>query len=151
MDVFISYRRIGGSGWANFLYSELTRRGKEVFLDREKMEKGKFASQITQNIIDAPNFLLLLTPGALEERKPEDGKKDWVRKEIGTAISFKKNIIVVCLEGFDVNEIPASETPQIKHLKELQVVYFNDTSKENIEAGIQNIINMMIDEKKNIK
>lgn len=143
MDVFMSYRRVGGSGWANFLYSELTRRGIEVFLDREKMGNGKFSTQITQNIINAPNFLLLLTPGALDKCSPENYKSDWMRKEIGTAITNKKNIIPVCLEGFDINEIPASETTQIKHLKELQVVYFNDTSQENIEAGIQKIINMM--------
>lgn len=145
MDVFISYRRVGGSGWANFLYSELTRRGIDVFLDREKMENGEFPAQLSKNIKDAPNFLVLLTPGALERRVDENKKEiDWMRKEINTAVSSNKNIIAVCLEGYDVNDISANETTQIKHLKELNVVYFYDTSKEDIEAGIQKIIKKIV-------
>lgn len=149
MDIFISYRRAGGSGWANFFYSELTRRGIEVFMDRQKMKSGRFAEQITQNIVDAPNFLLLLTPGALDKQSASDDTKDWMRTEIGTAITNRKNIIAVCLEGYDINEIPASEATQIKGLKRFQVFSFYDDTKNYVDAGIQNIIDMMVEKEQN--
>ena len=145
MDVFVSYRRVGGSGWANFLYSELTKRGIEVFLDREKMKNGKFPKQISENIRSAPNFLLLLTPGALDKR---DDEIDWMRKEIATVVcgSSKKNIIVVCLEGFNISEIDDNDVHYIVGLKKENVIFFRDDNERHIRDSIFDIIDAMVDE-----
>src|SRR5208282_2485386 len=44
------------------------------------------------------HFLVLLTPSALERC---DEPNDWLRREIETALSYKRNIVPLTLEGFD--------------------------------------------------
>ena len=55
-DLFISYRREGGSAEARVIQSALISRGLRVFLDVEDLHKGYFDEQLLQRISDPPNF-----------------------------------------------------------------------------------------------
>lgn len=99
MRVFLSYRRQGGSERAQLLEVLLQMRGHEVFLDRQSLSNpdGYFDTQILRAIEAMDNFLLILSPGALD-RCADEG--DWVRREICHALRCGANIIPVMLEGF---------------------------------------------------
>ncbi|XP_062814945.1 NAD(+) hydrolase SARM1 isoform X2 [Anolis carolinensis] len=94
-DVFISYRRNTGSQLASLLKVHLQLHGFSVFLDVEKLEAGKFEDKLTQSVAGARNFLLVLSRNALDRCMGDHGGKDWVHKEIVTALNCGKNIIPV--------------------------------------------------------
>ena len=83
MDVFISYRRANGSQLASLLKVLLTIRNLSVFLDVDRLEAGKFDNNLLQSIRSARNFVLVLTPQALDRCKGDEEQKDWIHKEIG--------------------------------------------------------------------
>ena len=95
--VFISYRRTN-LPWALAIYQNLTSRGYDVFFDYKSINSGDFEQAILGNIRARAHFVLVLTPSALE-RCNQPG--DWLRREIETAITEKRNIIPLFLEGFD--------------------------------------------------
>ncbi|KAL0973132.1 hypothetical protein UPYG_G00199380 [Umbra pygmaea] len=94
-DVFISYRRTTGSQLASLLKVHLQVRGFSVFIDVEKLEAGKFADKLIQSVERARNFILVLSANALDKCMGDTGMKDWVHKEIVTALNGKKNIVPV--------------------------------------------------------
>lgn len=99
LDVFISYRRSNGSQLASLLKVHLELRLFSVFIDVERLEAGKFDNNLLQSIKQARNFLLVLTPKALD-RCFEDGEcKDWVHREIVAALQSNCNIIPI-LDNF---------------------------------------------------
>ncbi|HET9912145.1 MAG TPA: hypothetical protein VFQ13_09670, partial [Anaerolineales bacterium] len=53
---------------------------------------------IIENIKARAHFLVLLAPSALERC---DDPNDWLRREIETAIEYKRNIVPIMLESFD--------------------------------------------------
>jgi tetratricopeptide (TPR) repeat protein len=59
---------------------------------------GDFEPVIIENIRARAHFLVLLTPSALENC---DDPTDWLRREIETALTNKRNIVPLMLEGFD--------------------------------------------------
>ena len=96
-DIFISYRRQGGSAYAQLLYERLTRMGYSVFYDVISIKQGKFDEAIYKRIESAKDIVVILTPGALDRCRNED---DWVRAEICHAIGHRKNIIPLMADGF---------------------------------------------------
>lgn len=83
-DVFISYRRSDGLSIAEKLYSYLTSNGLRVFLDKSEMLDGHyFTTQITENLKNTPNYILIATDDVFKFRENED----WVQKEIEIAIT----------------------------------------------------------------
>ncbi|XP_041851222.1 NAD(+) hydrolase SARM1 [Melanotaenia boesemani] len=94
-DVFISYRRTTGSQLASLLKVHLQVRGYSVFIDVEKLEAGKFQDKLIQSVQRARNFILVLSANALDKCMDDTGMKDWVHKEIVTALAGKKNIVPV--------------------------------------------------------
>jgi hypothetical protein len=94
--VFISYRRTN-LPWALAIYQNLTSRGYDVFFDYKSINSGDFEQVILGNIRARAHFVLVLTPSALE-RCGQPG--DWLRREIETAITEKRNIVPLFLEGF---------------------------------------------------
>ncbi|XP_056140040.1 NAD(+) hydrolase SARM1 [Lampris incognitus] len=94
-DVFISYRRTTGSQLASLLKVHLQVRGFSVFIDVEKLEAGKFEDKLIQSVQRARNFILVLSANALDKCMGDTGMKDWVHKEIVTALGGKKNIVPV--------------------------------------------------------
>ncbi|KAG8122530.1 hypothetical protein E2320_018014 [Naja naja] len=107
-DVFISYRRRTGSQLASLLKVHLQLHGFSVFLDVEKLEAGKFEDKLTQSVMSARNFVLVLSVQALDRCKGDNACKDWVHKEIATALSGRKNIIPVSdhFDWPDPEELP---------------------------------------------
>ena len=96
-DVFISYRREGGSEMAKHMRDTLTERGYRVFLDVESLGRGPFNTALYDVIDNARDFLLILSPGALDRCFNEG---DWVRHEIERALEKGKNIVPVMLKDF---------------------------------------------------
>ncbi|KAK5868575.1 hypothetical protein PBY51_009575 [Eleginops maclovinus] len=94
-DVFISYRRTTGSQLASLLKVHLQVRGYSVFIDVEKLEAGKFEDKLIQSVQRARNFILVLSSNALDKCMGDADMKDWVHKEIVTALAGKKNIVPV--------------------------------------------------------
>ncbi|KAM4566317.1 NAD(+) hydrolase SARM1 [Odontesthes bonariensis] len=94
-DVFISYRRTTGSQLASLLKVHLQVRGYSVFIDVEKLEAGKFEDKLIQSVQRARNFILVLSANGLDKCMGDTGMKDWVHKEIVTALAGKKNIVPV--------------------------------------------------------
>ncbi len=102
-DIFISYRRIGGTEIARPLKSELEMRGFRVFLDFDELKDGKFDSRIMEAIDNSPVFMVILSEHSLDRCINED---DWVRKEIEYAIQKEKNIIPIN-PNFQFSDFPA--------------------------------------------
>ncbi len=100
-DVFISYRRDGGDMTAMYVYQALKERGYNVFYDLEVLRAGRFNEALLSSIESCTDFVLILSPGALDRCQEED---DWVRKEIAEALRTKKNIVPVMLKGFKFPE-----------------------------------------------
>ncbi|KAK1157474.1 NAD(+) hydrolase SARM1-like [Acipenser oxyrinchus oxyrinchus] len=94
-DVFISYRRTTGSQLASLLKVHLQVRGFSVFIDVEKLEAGKFEDKLIQSVQRARNFILVMSAGSLDKCMGDSDLKDWVHKEIVTALNGGKNIIPV--------------------------------------------------------
>ncbi|XP_040194285.1 NAD(+) hydrolase SARM1 [Rana temporaria] len=94
-DVFISYRRSTGSQLASLLKVHLYLHGFSAFIDVEKLEAGKFEDKLIQSVVSARNFVLVLSSGSLDKCMGDNDCKDWVHKEIVTALDCGKNIVPV--------------------------------------------------------
>lgn len=95
LDVFVSYRRSTGSQLASLLKVLLQMRGFSTFLDIERLEAGKFDYNLINSIHQAKNFILVLTPCALDRCIGDNECKDWVHREIVEALKNGCNIIPV--------------------------------------------------------
>lgn len=108
-DVFISYRRDGGESTAKILRDKLAELGYRVFFDVESLRSGDFNTKLYSVIDECSDFLLILSPNALDRCWNED---DWVRQEIERALDKGKNVIPVMLRGFSFpKELPESIEP----------------------------------------
>ena len=110
LDVFISYRRSNGSQLASLLKVHLEIRNLSIFLDVDRLEAGKFDNNLLQSIRSARNFVLVLTPGALDRCMGDDQERDWIHKEVACALASKCNIIPV-FDNFimpDPEQLPAT-------------------------------------------
>nr|XP_023411891.1 sterile alpha and TIR motif-containing protein 1 [Loxodonta africana] len=137
-DVFISYRRNSGSQLASLLKVHLQLHGFSVFIDVEKLEAGKFEDKLIQSVMAARNFVLVLSAGALDKCMQDYDCKDWVHKEIVTALSCGKNIVPI-IDGFEWPE------PQALPEDMQAVLTFNGIkwSHEYQEATIEKIIRFL--------
>lgn len=105
-NIFISYRRDGGESTAKILRDKLESLGYQVFFDVESLRSGDFNTALYSVIDECEDFLLILSPGALDRCQNED---DWVRLEIEYALAKDKNIIPIMLRGFFFpKELPGS-------------------------------------------
>ncbi|XP_037077589.1 LOW QUALITY PROTEIN: NAD(+) hydrolase sarm1-like [Pollicipes pollicipes] len=109
LDCFISYRRSNGSQLASLLKVHLELRGFSVFIDVERLEAGKFDNNLLNSIRQAKNFILVLTPSALDRCIQDYDQKDWVHKEVYAALQSKCNIIPI-IDNFQWPE--ADELPE---------------------------------------
>jgi len=95
--VFISYRRTN-LPWALAIFQNLKNEGYDVFFDYLSIPSGDFENIIVENIKARAHFVVILTPSALERCNEP---RDWLRREIETAIDEKRNIVPLMLESFD--------------------------------------------------
>lgn len=129
-DVFISYRRDGGEYTAKILRDRLEELGYAVFFDVESLRSGDFNTKLYSVINECRDFILILSPGALDRCKNED---DWVRQEVEHALRQEKNIVPVMLRGFD---FPEDLPPAIEQLRFKNGIQANT---EFFEAFIQKL------------
>lgn len=139
--VFISYRRADIS-WALLVYQYLKANEYDVFFDYTSISSGDFEQIIISNIKARAHFLIILTPSALE-RCSEPG--DWLRREIETAISEKRNIIPLFFGGFnfgnpEISKYLSGKIATIKNYNGLEVPasYF-DAAMERLRNQYLNI------------
>lgn len=111
-DIFISYRRDGGDMAAMYIYQALKDRGYDVFYDVEVLRSGKFNEALREYIGSCKDFILVLSPHALDRCEDET---DWVRQEIAEAIRQDKNIIPVMMNGFKFPEKLPEEIASVRH------------------------------------
>jgi hypothetical protein len=97
-DVFLSYRRAGGSETAEILKEKLELQGLRVFMDVHNMSSGPFPETLRSRITDTPAFLALLSPHCLD--RPEEN--DVMRREIDHALRVrpKGEVVPVMMKGF---------------------------------------------------
>jgi hypothetical protein len=144
--VFISYRR-KNLPWALLVYKDLSTNGFDVFFDYESIASGDFEKIIISNIKARAHFLVILTPSALD-RCNQPG--DWLRREIETAISEKRNIVPLFFEGFKYSDPSISRhlTGDLKMIKKYNGLdvpdgYF-DEAMEKLRTKFLNIALDMI-------
>ena len=115
-DIFLSYRRDGGRDCARTIKLQLGNLGyKNVFYDYNSIRDGVFNTQILDAIYSCKDFLLLLTPKAID-RCAEKG--DWVTREIRTAIKYNCKIIPISLG--DTFEWPTDFPIDMNGIKSIQ-------------------------------
>jgi hypothetical protein len=106
-SVFISYRRLGEAQFvARIIRAELRHRGCAVFLDVDSLGTGRFDDALLQEIKNARNFLIVLSPNCLDRCSDEE---DWFRRELAYALSIERNIIPILMDGFgwpDAEQLP---------------------------------------------
>lgn len=66
--------------FCSLLKVHLQLRGFSVFLDIEKLKAGKFDENLLSSVKLAKNFILVLTPNALDRCMGDDEQNDWVHK-----------------------------------------------------------------------
>ena len=109
-DVFVSYRRSDGKSFARTLNLAFKNEGFRCFLDYDKLEGGDFSRQLQDAVVDAPIFVMVMTPDyfarCVKKVETADGKTvfepnedDWVRREIELALSNGKIIIPIDVNG----------------------------------------------------
>ena len=111
-DIFISYRRDGGDMTAMYFYQALKERGYNVFYDLEVLRAGKFNEALLDSIKSCKDFVLILSPHALDRCNEQN---DWVRLEIAEALRRKKNIVPVMMKGFAFPEKLPEEIDDIRY------------------------------------
>lgn len=99
--VFISYRRSTSKFVARAIFEDLRHKGFDVFMDVESINSGEFEKIIMNQISARPHFLIILAEGSLVRCS---NPNDLMRREIEHAISEKRNIIPILVEGFKFSE-----------------------------------------------
>ena len=123
-NVFISYRRDGGEYTAKVLRDKLGELGYNVFFDVEALRSGDFNTKLYSVIDECKDFILVLSPGALDRCQNDD---DWVRREVEYALERGKNIVPILLRGFKFPDIlpPSMESVRYKNGIEANTEFFD--------------------------
>lgn len=135
-QIFISYRRDGGESLAALLCERFTRMGYCVFCDQESLRNGKFNEKLLEIIEQCQDVLLVLPPDGLK-RCVED-ENDQVRREIGYALSCRKNVIPVMMRNF---VYPDNLPDDLKILPELNGISAN---MEFFDAVVERIADKLL-------
>lgn len=93
---FVSYRRDGGIYIARALAEGIAAKGFATFIDLDELRGGDFNVALDQVIEATPNFVLVLSRGALDRISNE---KDWMRRELASALRHGKRVIPVFEQG----------------------------------------------------
>jgi hypothetical protein len=120
-DVFVSYRRDSGSAEARLIRGALMAEHKRVFLDVTDLRSGLFDEALLGYIARAPNFVVILSPGAMDRCAQQD---DWFRREIQQALDTDSNIVPVFMPGFtfppklpeELRSLPRHQGVEYSHL-----------------------------------
>lgn len=131
-DVFISYRRQGGSESAVLVRNELMQRGirsSRIFLDTNSLSTGNYLDSISNALSDTRNLVVVITEGCFDGLT-DDSNWTW---EIRSAMALGLNIVPIYFDGIrqvDAHALPSS----IKNLSfENAVLYVHEYSKASFD------------------
>lgn len=158
-DIFISYRRKGGFEVAKHIKDLLERDGYSVSFDIDNLRNGDFNDQLMDRISKCKDFILILDAHVFDReidetgRIVDEGKEDWLIREIAEALKTKKNIIPIMLDGFD--NFPEVLPDSIKDVRykngpkydreyfdafyEKLKNFFNDSPRGYEDVGVRNL------------
>lgn len=128
-NVFINYRRQTESGVAGRISDSLTRElpGISIFMDVDKLSPGEdFEQGLERSLANCKVLLAVIGPEWLGMKNSAgkrrlDDPKDFVRRELGTALAKNVRIIPLLVNGASMPD--ASELPSdIKGLAKLQAM-----------------------------
>lgn len=106
-DVFISYKRDGGSVWAELIRAILVHKYHlKVFLDVETVRGGEWPKQLDDGIKNSYNIIMVLFEGIGDKIKSEN---DIFIQEIEHAREYEKPIIPLYADGYDFSDILKNE------------------------------------------
>ncbi|MBE6567347.1 MAG: TIR domain-containing protein [Ruminococcaceae bacterium] len=134
-DIFISYRRDGGHEMARLLYEHFRMKGLRCFFDLEELGAGEFNVKLLDSIEASKNFVLILSPNALERCLNEG---DWVRCEIEHAIKHGKNIVPLMLSGFSWPENLPESLAKLPFYNGVFLV------REYFDASLSKLIDLLV-------
>lgn len=122
-DVFISYRRNGGSEKAQLIKSEVKLRGvpdDKIFLDTHSLHNGDFAQTILNSIKNSSCVVVVISKGCFDEIK----ETDFWYMEIREALAQHKLLVPVFFDGivsFDGLNVPL----ELQALKKIECRYLS--------------------------
>lgn len=134
-DVFISYKRRGGTPWAELLFLALAKiKKKRVFIDRDGLGGGtfkKWKTAINEAIESSANVIVVVFPGIQDVIKDKD---DFFIAEIAKALNEKDqrklNIIPFYVDGLSSQVIQSDDKYESlpSEVKEITSRDYNDVS-----------------------
>jgi len=146
-SLFINYRYSDESGTARWLATVLaTRFGLgQIFLDNESIQLGtKYQQEIPRRLYQATAVLAIIGPRWLDAPDASGGRaldspRDWVRREIATAIARGIPVIPVLVHGTQVP--PAADLPaDLRHLVHYQGISIDPHSgPQDIEGLVDRL------------
>jgi tetratricopeptide (TPR) repeat protein len=101
-SVFISYRRDVSSFIARAIFMDLRQHGYDIFMDVENIDSGEFDTILLNQIEARAHFLIILTPGTVERFTEPN---DWMRREIEHALTLRRNIVPLLVNGFNFKSV----------------------------------------------
>jgi hypothetical protein len=128
-DVFICCREESGRDLAATIAASLRKRGFRVALDDRAAGIGRDERRLTL-IDDTPDFILVLTPGALDACASD---QDPVRIELAHALKTGTCVVAVSAPGYDEPGM-ASLPPDLAPLaRRYRIAYHPERSRESLE------------------
>ena len=111
---------------AMYFYKALKERGYRVFYDLAVLRSGSFNEALLHSIRSCTDFVLILSPHALDRCAAPD---DWVRAEIAEALRLGKNIIPIMLKDFTFPEYLPEDIDAVRYQNGLTSTteYFNES------------------------
>ncbi len=127
--VFISYSR-KDTDWADRIKATLESNGVSCWMDRAGINAGeKYTREIINAIKRCDVFLLVLSPNA--------ERSEWVPKELGKAIQYRKYIIPVKITDFEVEEFELQ-------LENIQIFELDNLSEIQTQINLVNTVKSVL-------
>ena len=139
-DVFISYRRNGGSEKAQLVKSEIKQRGIEeerIFLDTHSLYDGDFEHKIKEAIEQSMGVIVIISNGCFDEIK----ETDFWYMEINQALLQGKKIVPIFFDG--ITSFANLKIPE--ELKELTKQNAVTYQHEYADAAFDKLITFILD------
>jgi len=145
-DIFISYRRKGGTQDARLVDEKLRNKGYYVSFDIDTLGKGKFTDTLRTRLKDCKDFIVIFEPSYYERFFDENGKvqpedvlnEDWCYLELKNAIALGKNIIPLIKRDF---RFPSNLPKDIKEIAEYNAIELTEKEfKEIFEYKVKDYL-----------
>lgn len=132
-DIFISYRRNGGTYQASALKAQLELKGYKVFMDTHSLKGGNFTTRLKETIKVSANFIVIISKGCFNDKK---GGTDYFLYEISQALSLGKNLIPIYYDGITYESIKDFICEIEEFPKQNAINYHSDSPDETVQRII---------------